>query len=97
MLSDCRGILRAVTEVGMLAQWPSVVVVQCRPDYQCSCFGVTVSMSEINIVNNGNRVVVEKKNCRVYKLAFIREDIDDECNALNKYIFNISYKFIQTK
>lgn len=61
MLSDCKGILRAVTEVGMLAQWPSVVVVQCRPDYQCYCFGVTVSMSEINIVNNGNRVVVEKK------------------------------------
>lgn len=62
MLSDCKGILRAVTEVGMLAQWPSVVVVQCRADYQCYCFGVTVSMSEINIVNNGNRVVVEKKN-----------------------------------
>ena len=62
MLSDCKGILRAVTEVGMLAQWPSVVVVvQCRPDYQCYCFWVTVSMSEINIVNNGNRVVVEKK------------------------------------
>lgn len=78
MLSDCKGILRAVTEVGMLAQWPSVVVVQCRPDYQCYCSGVTVSMSEINIVNNGNRVVVEKKNieyinCPVSARVFMME------------------------
>ena len=78
MLSDCKGILRAVTEVGMLAQWPSVVVVQCRPDYQCYCFWVTVSLSEINNVNNGNRVVVEKKNieyinCPVSARVFMME------------------------